>query len=253
MKKTILAAAVVALATVAHADSLESLRNSSDKSGISDIVNGIAGSSHTTLIEVSEKGQSAADSLSTAAVDSADKASDVTMYILENPSDASDKASKWVIDTTGQVYEFSKAQTSAFLKNPSDYTSKLIEKSGKAIEVTFDASGRVMKASGEYLTDKSGKHLQLVLDGSGKAVVMSGDALVVVKNASVAGYESVKTEVSASAKAVSESALVVFVNEHSVQPVITSAKNAAAIAKASAIASANNVSELSRNIRDGQE
>lgn len=172
MKKTILTAVVVALAATANAGSIQKSADGSSK-----ISTGSVYISRDTIKAVIN-GTSAALAVSGNAISSvATKVGEASVFVLEHPSQASKNASTasqnasvFVLDKSGDVFELAFEGSKAFVLNPVESTSKASRASKnaakRAVEVTIDASGRVITASGQSLKNTYGEDVELVMEGA---------------------------------------------------------------------------------------
>jgi hypothetical protein len=216
MKKTILTAAVLALAVSANAGSV---RNSAN--GVSGVLEGSLGASSTTIKVVVDSLVMSGDALVAGAMASGE----VSMFVIEHPSqasqnvvDAAQAGSTWAITKSGNLVRFASEQTIAFIENPSESTSKAIRASGNALRVTITASGEVLSASGQALKDTYGDDMALVLDGSGEIYQVSAGSVVAVKDAAISAALKVKDSAIAvkDASVAGSTATLKFINETSV-------------------------------------
>jgi hypothetical protein len=172
MKKSILTAVVVALAATSQAGSL-----AQSKDGSSKISSGALSMSANTIRVVVESASGASAQVGTSLLNSAKAVGNASVFVLENPSEASSKvvdasqaSTLFVLDKSGQILELTIEGSKAFVTNPVESTSNASRASKnaakRAIEVTIDASGRVMTASGQSLKNTYGEDVELVMDGA---------------------------------------------------------------------------------------
>jgi uncharacterized protein YdeI (BOF family) len=193
MKKQLLVAGLTALLSTAAL--AEGSLNGSKKIA-SGSLNFSTATVKAVITEASGSIASTADSLKSSAIASGD----VSMYILDNPIDASTAASTYVVTTSGNILEFIGDSTVAFLRDPSGQIVASGQSVSNAVRVVIDASGNVLTASGNYLVDVSGEPVQLVLDGSGDVLVASKDVVVISATKTLDVAKSTAQKISAVGK-----------------------------------------------------
>ncbi|OFZ19646.1 MAG: hypothetical protein A2Z20_12970 [Bdellovibrionales bacterium RBG_16_40_8] len=193
MRKVIISALVLIGATYAQAGSVENLTD-----GMSNISKGLVGASSTTIKAVRGSVLYSADKIG----QSATALYNTSVFVIHHPLQASDSvldgsknAITWTLDKSGDIVVMTFDGSKVFIHNPIDATSNAIAASGdaigQAIEVTIDASGRVITASGTYLQNTYGDDMQLVTAGSGEIYTVTEGSVVFVFNKSGAAMRYV--------------------------------------------------------------
>lgn len=199
MKKAILTATVLAFAATAQAES-----SATSSEGSRDILNGILGGSSVTVKSIVGSGESS-QAKASASLESGSKKS---VYVIYNPSEAtsegSKKAGRWVVDTSGNVYEASIDGSHAFSHEPGKTTSAAFQASGAKLDASGDASSQ----AGKNVSAASQKTYEQPMADLGNGSTKFYD---VAEGSVVAIVEGSKTTFK-------------FIDEHSVDSVVVSSE-----------------------------
>jgi hypothetical protein len=177
MKKVILSALVTAVAATAQAAGPIS---GASKAGASNSSTGVANSSKTTVTLVSG-----------ASADASVTASDATLWVIQNPSAASEKSAQsaststeYVLTASGNLLEASVTDISNFAKDPSatETYSASVTLVSNGVEYLVTTSGTAVNSSGAFLKDNYGQDTKLVVNGSGTVFRAGSDAIVLAKD-----------------------------------------------------------------------